>query len=144
MKLYLAAPWADKDLMTDIATKFTEVGHEITWRWWDEAKMRPKEWGRESTLRWSARMDMNGVNNADTLILFDTSLSEGKAVEQGIAIAKGIPIIAVGTYSTEDVHNIFHYLDNYKWVEKVEDAVEYVSRVDEVCKRYACKPSKTL
>jgi hypothetical protein len=68
-------------------------------------------------------LDKRGVKMADVLLLINSAKSEGKAVEQGLAIAYGIPIIAVGVRGVLS-KNVFHYLDDYTWTQSVDDALK--------------------
>jgi nucleoside 2-deoxyribosyltransferase len=122
MKLYLAAPWIDKDKMEALAWKFEDAGHTITWRWWRTDDIA-EGWENTQSLAVQAFNDFHGVKDCDTLVLFNTSKSEGKAVEQGIAIALEKPILAIGKLG-EMSKNVFHYLPNYKWVPFIEDAIK--------------------
>jgi hypothetical protein len=56
------------------------------------------------------------------VVVYQTGLSEGKAVEQGIALGLGIPIISIGTLG--EVKNIFHFLPDYIWVKNEEQAIK--------------------
>lgn len=126
MKLiYIAAPWVDKDLMPAIAAQFEAKGHEITWKWWETDDI-PEGEGRDAVkLEEQAVNDMNGVIDSDVVVLINSKKSEGKAVEQGIAIACGLPIIAVGKRGDGTSLNVFHYLsDWYTWVSTVEEAID--------------------
>lgn len=122
--LYLAAPWIDKDKMGELAAKFEAKGHSITHKWWlvEDGLARTLE-----TLREQAQWDFDGVVAADVVVLFNTSKSEGKAVEQGIALGLGKPIVAVGKQG-EISKNVFHYLSDYTWVDDVDGALEVLER----------------
>jgi nucleoside 2-deoxyribosyltransferase len=126
MYVYLAAPWIHKDQMKGIARKFVMAGHLVTHSWWltegEGYAGRTKE-----QLAGFALEDLNGVKEADKVVVISSAKSEGKAVEQGIALALGKPIIAVGKLG--EFPNIFHYLPEYTWVETVEDAIEELSHV---------------
>jgi nucleoside 2-deoxyribosyltransferase len=128
--IYIAAPWKDKALMPEIAAKFEAAGHKITWKWWATDDIAEGN-RNEDALQTQALNDVNGVLDADVLVLINTAKSEGKAVEQGIAIASGIPIIAVGKRGDGTSLNVFHYLSVYDWTEDVEGAIvlleEYAS-----------------
>lgn len=121
MNLYLAAPWADRAQMGAISTQFEQAGHRITHKWW-ECEDVPEDQKNDALHRWHATLDRDGVLRADRLILINTSKSEGKAVEQGIAMTANIPIIAVGKLGGIS-KNVFHYLPDYTWVDYVEEAV---------------------
>lgn len=86
---------------------------------------------RDTRLELQALKDLQGVLKANLLIVLNTAKSEGKATEQGIAIADGKPIIAVGERGVV-TSNIFHYLMNYRWVKTIEDAVELAKAWDPV------------
>lgn len=121
MKLYIASSWLMKDDMPQFAREFEQAGHEITFKWWEVPDSEAN-----ST---QALNDLNGVLDADAMILLNTAKSEGKATEQGIAIASGIPIVAVGTQEQawETSKNIFQWLvDVYEWCPTVHDALNYL------------------
>lgn len=123
MKLYICAPWMDRDNLPAIAAKFEAAGHEITWKWWATDDIAEGE-DNHVSLREQALHDYYGVTDCDTLILLNTKKSEGKAVEQGIALANLIPIIAIGKRGDGTSMNVFHYLEDYTWVETVEEALK--------------------
>jgi hypothetical protein len=86
--------------------------------------------------RREAQADWADVLDSDVLLLLNLEKSEGKAVEQGIALQAGIPIIAVGdTYS-----NVFQHLENledphrkgghYTWVPTLSKAMEEMPTFD--------------
>lgn len=70
----------------------------------------------QESIRFQAREDIADVRRADVLVVLNLQKSEGKAVETGIAIAAGIPIVSVG-----DRSNIFQSL-GYE-VDTVDDAL---------------------
>lgn len=124
MRVYLAAPWIDRARMPGFAEKLEQAGHFITWKWWSHEGEGYA--GRtHAQLAEFAMEDYNGVVEADVVVVISSSKSEGKAVEQGIALSKGKKIIAVGTLS--EFPNIFHYLSNYQWVKTIEEAVMVVN-----------------
>lgn len=121
MKLYLAAPWVDRGEMTAISAQLEAAGHEITHKWWEVEEIEEGE-GSIEILREQAARDFMGVWTCDKMVLINSKKSEGKAVEQGIALALDKDIIAVGKLG-EQSKNVFHYLLNYKWVPTVEEAI---------------------
>lgn len=127
MKLYLAAPWADKDQMEIRSKVFEDAGHTITWKWWDTPNIPESDSTQHSELRRQAENDYNGVVTSQLVVLFNTSKSEGKAVEQGVAIAHKKPIIAVGTLGDGISLNVFHYLSTYRWEPSILEAVKAVN-----------------
>lgn len=124
VKIYLAAPWVERENMEVTARVFETAGHQITHKWWDVV-------GDEKDsefLRTCAIEDVQGVLQADVVVLINSAKSEGKAVEQGIAITAGIPIIAVGMLGEFSL-NVFHYLDNYTWVSNVSEALQEIEKL---------------
>lgn len=127
MNVYIAAPWRSRFEMKAIAEKVELYGHTITHKWW-EIEDIPEEARTASLLKEQALKDVEGVINADVVLLVNSAKSEGKATESGIAIASGKPIIAIGRRG-EHSQNVFHYLDNFNWVGTVEEAIEGIGDV---------------
>lgn len=129
MKIYVAAPWADKEQVPAVAAHLESQGHKITEKWW-LVEDRPADDSIQMPdyLREHGELDRDGVLNADLVLVINSSKSEGKAVEQGIAIATNKPIIIVGTRG-EVSKNVFHYLPLYKWVPSVEEAYKVIDTI---------------
>ena len=128
MKLYLAAPWVDRDKMEAIAQRFEAHGHKITCKWWATEEVL-EGLGANGALKIQAMNDKTGVENCDLLVVFNTSKSEGKAVEQGLAIAMNKPILAIGKLGDGTAKNVFHYLPNYRWVDDVDGALRELETI---------------
>jgi len=122
--IYLAAPWVDRTMMESVALQFEEAGYGITHRWWFK-ESTPVGDRTPEFMRQCAVEDVRGVAEADVVVVFNTGKSEGKAVEQGLAIAWGVPIVSIGKLG-EYSNNVFHYLDNYKWVETIPEAINCI------------------
>lgn len=78
-----------------------------------------------------AKKDVMGVFKSDIVLLINSGKSEGKAVEQGLAIALGRPIVAVGKMG-EHSKNVFHWLDDYRWVPTLELAYITIDKIGRV------------
>lgn len=130
MKVYLAAPWISKASMPEIAARIEDGGGTITHKWW-EIEDGKNDGSKEDYQyhRGHAQLDMNGVSAADIVVVMNTASSEGKAVEQGIAIALGKPILIIGTQG-EFSKNVFHYMSNYRWVPTVDAMIETLSTIN--------------
>jgi nucleoside 2-deoxyribosyltransferase len=125
-RVYVAAPYVARREANRVACELHNKDYEITQHWWDfEGTEQEKGAG---FLKMCAELDYRGVRTADAMFLLNSAKSEGKAVEQGIAIALGIPIIAVGIRG-EFSQNVFHYLPNYHWVPTVEAGFEKLKEV---------------
>ena len=127
MKIYIAAPWKFRAEMPFIAGKFEQIGCEITRKWW-EAEDTPEHERSIETLREQAEQDVLGVTDANLVVVINSAKSEGKALEQGVAVAQRKPIIIVGKRG-EFSQNVFHYLKLYKWVESLDQALEIVTTI---------------
>ena len=125
MKVYVAAPWADRVKAESIANEIRKSGHQITHEWWRFENV-PEGNRNDEFHRICAIVDSYGVRDADVIVLLNSMKSEGKAVEQGIAIALGKKIIAMGKRG-EHSKNVFHYMDNYVWVDSLYDVVEILN-----------------
>jgi len=120
MKVYIAAPWADKSKMPVIGQRLEANGHSITHTWCDT----PAGLSR----REQAVLDFHGVKEADIVVVMNTALTEGKSFEQGVAVSFNKPIIAVGTIG-EFCDNVFHYLDHYRWVKTLDEAIDVLNTI---------------
>jgi hypothetical protein len=118
MRVYIAAPWKDRELARYTAAHVVAAGHSITHNWWDVEG----EYADHEAMLACAKQDVVGVILADKVVLIDSQKSEGKAVEQGIAIAMNKPILAIGERGAHS-QNVFHHLANYQWYPTVEEAI---------------------
>lgn len=128
MKLYLAAPWKDRASIAEIAGKLEAQGHSITKKWWEVEDVPEGTAKAPEVLRQQAQDDMDGVVRADLVLVINTAKSEGKATEQGIALALNKPILIVGKRG-EFSANVFHYMLNYNWVETVDEALKVLGTI---------------
>ncbi len=109
-RIYLAAPWVSRGpLVNDAVALIERAGHRLTERWWEHEDVNDAIGNLDTMaeLHSQAAKDMTGVWNAQVFIVLNAEKSEGKAVETGLALAYGTPIIVVGKPS-----NIFHYLQS--------------------------------
>lgn len=127
MKIYIAAPWKDKELMPAIADRVEGAGHSITHKWW-LVENTPESDRTVQILRDQALKDVLGVKESDLVLVINSAKSEGKSLEQGVAIGDNKPIVIVGKRG-EFSMNVFHYLDNYRWVETVGEALEVLDTI---------------
>lgn len=130
MKVYVAAPFTHKDEAIKVAEAVEALNHNITHKWWvveHEDSRTPEE--REAYLTEHAQLDFNGVVDADVVIMLHLAKSEGKAVEQGIALGLGIPILAIGQRGYSVAMNIFHWMPDYIWCDTLEDALIELGRM---------------
>ena len=128
MKVYIAAPWVRREEAKAVGERLVAAGHEVTSRWFTHVgdpndstgvAMDPQE------VRRQAIEDIADVYRADALVVLNLEKSEGKAVETGLALSQGLPIISVGKRS-----NIFQSLA-YE-VESVDEALEMLTMLPEL------------
>lgn len=103
--IYLAAPWKFRREAKGVADQLRAGGHQIVSRWHDEWADQSDLGVAPEVLCQEATMDLADVRASDVVLVLNWEKSEGKAVEQGYALALKIPVIIVGALS-----NVFHYL----------------------------------
>lgn len=106
--IYLAAPWVRREEARLVRDRLVAAGYEVTSRWLDIDETKTTE-----TIE--AENDVYDILTAELMVVLNLEKSEGKAVEQGIAIAINTPLYLVGEKS-----NVFHHLPNYTIVPDVD------------------------
>ncbi len=122
--IYLAAPWSRRRFARTVAQQIRKAGHVIVSRWHDEWADRDDKHVSDEEFQNEAAYDVYDVRHSDLMIVLNLVKSEGKAVEQGIALASGIPIIVVG-----DRSNVFHYLPEVTIVDSVDSVVAALAQL---------------
>lgn len=118
MIIYTAAPWKFRVEAKQVAQQFRDAGHQIISRWHDEWADRPSANVPLAELRGEAEKDVEDVRHAEVVVVLNWEQSEGKAVEQGIALALNIPVLVIGAAS-----NVFHYLPAVRCVDSFAAAL---------------------
>lgn len=124
MKVYVAAPWAQKDYAKQVRDQLVAAGIECTSRWVDFKESTPGNGMSEhpNTMIQEAQNDFDDVKRADGLLLLNMqprgSETSGKAVETGLALAWGKRVVMVG-----EPTNVFHHLSEIWWVDSVNEAI---------------------
>jgi len=125
IKIYIAAPWAEKAYAKEVSKDFRAAGFDVVSRWIDfhegtssdGLQLDPVKLQRE------ALNDIEDVMAADILVLLNLQArgteTSGKAVETGMALAMGKDVVMVGGPT-----NVFHFLDTVRKVDSIEDAIE--------------------
>ena len=130
--VYVASAWVTGDQALIARDKLIRAGFEVTSRWLERVGVEnpPACPGYDYTkdpnymnnhARLESQKDIEDVSRADAVVVVNLAKTEGKAVETGMAIALGIPVIVVGEKS-----NTFHSLDApaMRVVATIEDAIE--------------------
>lgn len=117
MNIYVAAPWKHRERARVAAETLHQAGHLIIARWLaiESDTSDPQQLCEEAIEDWT------DLSRCELMVLLNIEQSEGKAVEQGLALAWGIPIIGIGQPS-----NVFHYLPQYTWVPTLHAAIDYL------------------
>lgn len=99
MRIYVAAPFPDRDRAREVRDTLVEDGHSVTARWLD---MEHTDYGTEARF---ATMDVADVEKADLLLVLGGPGSRGgKHTELGIALAHRKPVIVIG-----EAEQVFHH-----------------------------------
>ena len=104
-----------------MATRLVNAGFIVTSRWLRDHGDSTDD---PLVLRREAQHDWDDVKTADVLVVLNIQKSEGKATEQGLALAHGKKVIGVG----KPGNNIFHHLPHYTWV---DDAVGVINLLND-------------
>lgn len=123
-RVYVAGPWVDRHNAAALGLDVENAGHTITHKWW-HYDGEGEHLESEDFLRQCAENDVRGVRTADVVVVLNTAKSEGKASEQGLAIAYGIPVVVI-TPGEKPTSNIFHHLSNYTHVKTTQEALEAI------------------
>ena len=127
-KIYLAGPWVHREKVAFIASSLEGEGHTMTHPWWSY-EGKGEEFETEDFMRHCAVKDYRGVVDADVVVVYNSAKSEGKAVEQGIAIAHEKPIILWTPTDEKPSPNIFHHLHHYRHVKTYSEVLEAINNV---------------
>ena len=96
-RCYVAGPWMHRDEVRVVAQKVRDAGYTVDCRWLDvHDDVALDDPNREAFLRAQALADIEDILASDAFIYVNSMMSEGKAVELGMAIATLKPIIIIG------------------------------------------------
>ncbi len=126
MIIYLAAPWKFRAEAKQVAGQYRDKGHQVISRWHDEWGTKSDAGITESEKRDEAEKDVADAMAAQVMVVLNWEKSEGKAVEQGIAIARHTPIIVVGAAS-----NVFHSLASVKCVSSFAESLGALAELED-------------
>lgn len=121
MRIYVAAPWVHRATAKEVAIVLRGEGHFVQSVWHDDHQ----DTTDPTVLAHEAQVDFMGVISSDYVLVLNIEKSEGKAVEQGIAIGFNIPIMVVGAQS-----NIFHHLPVVTMVPSLDEALPALRKLD--------------
>jgi nucleoside 2-deoxyribosyltransferase len=126
-KVYIAAPWPERQQAKDLAERLEKKGYKITHKWWEYEGEAPNGMDPNADFMESCALDdWRAVEDADFFVLLNLQdrgkETSGKAVETGIALANMKEIHMVGPKT-----NVFHYLESYVYLYKsIEELESYL------------------
>ena len=126
MIIYVASPWKFRHEANQVAQQYKAKGHTIVSRWHSEWADLDDSTITEAQKRDEAEKDVADVMVCQCLVVLNWEKSEGKAVEQGIAIARHTPIIVVGAAS-----NVFHSLASVKCVNSFAESLGALAELED-------------
>lgn len=127
MKIYVAAPWKNKDDARKVAEQLTAAGLGVRSRWHDTDFRADIYEAPEDIMKSEALKDLADIGDSDTMLYLNMGMSEGKATELGMALIRAIPIYVVGGKQ----NNVFLHLPQVNHVASVEEFIKHVSRPNE-------------
>jgi nucleoside 2-deoxyribosyltransferase len=124
IKIYIAAPSANRAEAARAAQAFTAAGFKVVSRWTSEHKVGLKfeDPASFAALQQEAIDDIRDIVLADVFVILNLQMSEGKATELGIAYMLGKPVILVGKRRI----NVFYFLPYVTEVETVDEAIKWL------------------
>lgn len=135
MKVYLAAAWARRAEIEEVAVRLRKLGVEVTSNWLAEEKAQ-QTGAKEKFLRDRAYLDLNDVARADAIVrfsdpeFFDAAenapralVSGARFVEFGYAKALGKTLYVVG-----GKQNVFDRLDGIVHLKDVDELCQVLSQ----------------
>lgn len=130
MEIYLAGPWARREEVREARKAFLAADISVNAQWLD-VELKPNAGDTAESqaaagydMSEEASRDLADIAMSDAMVVMNLEKSEGKAVEQGIALATRMPLIIVGKRT-----NVFQYLPEVFLVDSVEEAVQLVRNI---------------
>ncbi len=104
LKVYIAAPWVKGGAANKLKKTLAAKGYFITSGWLQRAKKdldQSYDYNHDPAYKKAeccieAERDIQDVERSEVMVVLNSCKSEGKVVEQGLALAKGIPIVIFG------------------------------------------------
>ena len=125
--VYLAGPWANRDEVRQAREQLQRAGIQVNAQWLDvEMKEGAGDTAESQAaagydMAAEAKRDLDDIDDSDMIVVMNLQKSEGKAVEQGLALERGMPVVVVGRRT-----NVFQYLPQVTVVETLEEAIPFV------------------
>lgn len=152
MKIYIAAPFAARDLVRDYAERMEKRGHECTSTWAsttreiNDASLGASWITSEDAAREHAEGDLKDIDRSNAMMhltaehclvmgVEDRRLhTGGRHTELGYALASDIPVIVVGTSENIFQRSLCYWADDFEeaiaWLETNPPAIYAGSNAD--------------
>ena len=127
MKIYVAAKFEEASRAHEVMAQLRAAGHIITHDWTGEAVGDRTGDVLESYLRRCAEADINGVFEADLLLLLNHPAGKGIFVELGAALVLSKPVIVVDRERAPN--NIFFHMTECDHVRTIDEALALINVV---------------
>jgi hypothetical protein len=127
MRVFVSAKFEDKSRVRDAYKKLRTAGHEITWDWTEETDLRAQPGKLDEYHAQCAEQDIEGVQEADVLVIFPHETGKGLYVELGIALGSAIPIVCVSR-GLDLPSCIFLKVEDVYHVETIDQAIAAIGR----------------
>ena len=120
VKVYIASDFSLKDRILELVKLLESQGHEITRKWWERdfkttlGDCSDDEWYQKPEVKQVCDDCFRGIADADIIILVAPESQamkyNGASIELGYAMAKGIPILALGQIERSAM---YYYVNKY-------------------------------
>lgn len=120
MKVYVAGNFRERERIRAVMDELERAGHVITHDWTGEGVTLPQRSRQEIAID-----DIQGVRDAEALVLVDAERGWGMYVEMGVAVALGLPIVVIQPLYDQ----VFYSLPQVKKVDSSAEAVEFLAGI---------------
>lgn len=128
MRIYVASKFNRAADVKVVQGKLKAAGHTITLDWTSHTVAGLTGQEREDALARFAQLDLDGVVEADALVMVHDEASRGAFCEVGIALGRGIPVYVLGGRgASPDRAPIFYSLPYVRHFDTVEELLELFS-----------------
>lgn len=107
IKFYISQSLKRKQTAIDLKKRLDDNGYIVHSEWIDTEIDEQDPIGNIFLCQRYAKIDLEDIDKADIFVYFSEGCSYGKNIEFGYALAKGIPIVIIGSHTS-----VFHYTDS--------------------------------
>jgi len=128
MKVYVAGSTKDRERVREVMDVIQEAGHTLTFNWLGpEGEIRASWKEDPERAREIAQSEIQGVRDAEVVVLVLHDKILGAAIETGAAMMSETPVIVFGNHR----ESVFWYLPNVIQIEdSLKQLVELLGRME--------------